>query len=235
MRTLHRSLAAAGLALALVIPAFAQDVQERVIRFGHLNNADHPVSFGVKRFAELLAAKSGGRMKVQEFPASQLGNEMQQQSALQGGVQQMSAPATTSLAGIVKEFGLVDFPFSVILSNKFFEVQKFLSATNHVYAANIVLVSKKFWDGLSPAEQKMMNDAANETRAYQRQVSRAAAQRAVAELQAKGIQYNQLAPAELKRMRDIARPVVERFAASYDPATVKLYNDELARVHKANP
>ena len=48
-----------------------------------------------------------------EFPASQLGNEMQQQSALQGGVQQMSAPATTSLAGIIKEFGLVDFPFSV--------------------------------------------------------------------------------------------------------------------------
>ncbi len=25
----------------------------------------------------------------------------------------MSAPATTSLAGIVKEFGLVDFPFAV--------------------------------------------------------------------------------------------------------------------------
>ncbi len=89
MRTqLLRSLAAAGLSLALAAGAFAQD-QERVIRFGHLNNADHPVSFGVKRFSELLAAKSGGKMKVQEFPASQLGNELQQQSALQGGVQQM--------------------------------------------------------------------------------------------------------------------------------------------------
>ena len=83
----------------MALPAAAQ--QERVIRFGHLNNADHPLSFGVKRFGELLAAKSGGKMKVMEFPASQLGNEMQQQSALQGGVQQMSAPATTSLAGIV--------------------------------------------------------------------------------------------------------------------------------------
>jgi tripartite ATP-independent transporter DctP family solute receptor len=91
----------------MAAPALAQE-HERVIRFGHLNNADHPVSFGVKRFAE-----SGGKMKVQEFPASQLGNEMQQQSALQGGVQQMSAPATTSLAGIVKEFGLIDFPFAV--------------------------------------------------------------------------------------------------------------------------
>ncbi len=315
--------------------AHAQDIQERTIKFGHLNNADHPVSFGVKRFAELLAAKSGGKLKVQEFPASQLGNEMQQQSALQGGVQEMSAPATTSLAGIVKEFGLVDFPFAVstfaqadqlldgpfgqtliarlsdkglvalgywdlgfrnvtnskrpitkpedleglkirvipnpvfletfkafksnpvpmpfaelygaleakavdgqenpyavILSNKFFEVQKYLSATNHVYAANIVLVSKRFWDRLSPTEKKIMNDAANETRAYQRQVSRAAAQKAVGELQAKGVQFNEVTPAQQARMRQIAKPVTDKFAATYDPAIVKLYNDELAKAQK---
>ncbi|MFT4243052.1 MAG: TRAP transporter substrate-binding protein [Acidovorax sp.] len=333
MNKTARLLAAAGLSLLLALPAAAQ--QERVIRFGHLNNADHPVSFGVKRFAELLAAKSGGKLKVQEFPASQLGNELQQQSALQGGVQQMSAPATTSLAGIVKEFGLIDFPFAVgsfeqadalldgplgqaliarlpekglvalgywdlgfrnvtnskrpiaraedfdglklrvipnpvfldtfkafkanpvpmpfaelygaleakavdgqenpfavILSNKMYEVQKYLSATNHVYAANIVLVSKKFWDQLSPAEQKMMHDAANEARGYQRQVSRAAAQKAVGELKDKGMQYNELSPAEQQRMQKIAKPVVDKFAASYDPALVKLYNDELARIRK---
>ena len=335
MNAFLRGAAMGAALLVMAIPAKPQDVQERVIKFGHLNNADHPVSMGVKRFAELLAAKSGGKLKVQEFPASQLGNEMQQQSALQGGVQEMSAPATTSLAGIVKEFGLVDFPFSVanfaqadalldgplgqaliaklpekglvalgywdlgfrnvtnskrpitkaedleglklrvipnpvfletfkafkanpvpmpfaelygaleskavdgqenpfsvILSNKFFEVNKFVSATNHVYAANIILVSKKFWDRLSPAEQKMMNDAANEARPYQREASRAAAQKAVAELQAKGMQFNEVSAAEQARMRDIAKPVVEKFAASYDPAIVKLYNAELARVRK---
>ena len=335
MKTLTRSLAVAGLAMALGAAALAQDAPERIIRFGHLNNADHPVSFGVKRFAELLAAKSGGKLKVQEYPASQLGNELQQQSALQGGIQQMSAPATTSLAGIVKEFGLVDFPFAVstfaqadrlldgplgqtllaklpekglialgywdlgfrnvtnskravtkaedldglkirvipnpvfletfrtfkanpvpmpfaelygaleakavdgqenpyavILSNKFYEVQKYVSATNHVYAANIVLVSKKFWDQLSPAEQKMMHEAADESRAYQRQVSRAAAQKSVGELQAKGMQFNEIAAPEMARMRQMVKPVVERLAASYDPAMVKLYNDELARILK---
>ncbi|MCY1217096.1 TRAP transporter solute receptor, DctP family [compost metagenome] len=120
----------------------------------------------------------------------------------------------------------------MILSNKFYEVQKFVSATNHVYAANIVLVSKKFWDSLTPAEQKMMNDAANEARGYQRQVSRAAAQKAVGDLQAKGAQFNELSAAEQKRMRDIAKPVVDKFAAQYDPAIVKLYNDELVRIRK---
>ena len=64
-------------------------------------------------------------------------------------------------------------PYSVILSNKFFEVQKFLSATNHVYATNIILVSKRFWDKLSPAEQKILQDSANEARDYQRTISRA--------------------------------------------------------------
>jgi tripartite ATP-independent transporter DctP family solute receptor len=335
MKTIARAIAVAAATVAFTAGALAQDIQERTIKFGHLNNTDHPVSMGVKKFAELVAAKSGGKLKVQEFPSSQLGNEMQQQSALQGGVQEMSAPATTSLAGIVKEFGLVDFPFAVanfqqadalldgpfgqaliqklpekglvalgywdlgfrnvtnskrpitkpedldglkirvipnpvfldtfkafkanpvpmpfaelygaleskavdgqenpfavILSNKFFEVNKFVSATNHVYAANILLVSKKFWDRLSPTEQKIMQDAANEARSYQRTASRAAAQKAVAELQAKGMQFNEVSPAEQARMRDIAKPVTEKFAATYDPAMVKLYQSELAKVHK---
>ena len=91
--------------------ALAQDIQERTIKFGHLNNTDHPTSMGVKKFAEIVAAKSGGKIKVQEFAASQLGNELQQQSALVGGVQEMLVASTTSLAGIVREFGLLDFPF----------------------------------------------------------------------------------------------------------------------------
>ncbi len=65
-------------------------------------------------------------------------------------------------------------PFAVIPSNKFFEVQKYVSATNHVYAANIILVSKRFWDRLSLVEQRIMKEAFAESQAYQRQVSRAA-------------------------------------------------------------
>jgi TRAP-type C4-dicarboxylate transport system substrate-binding protein len=77
-----------------------------------------------------------------------------------------------------------------------------------------------------------MNDAANETRGYQRQVSRAAAQKSVGELQAKGMQYNDVAPAEQARMRQVAKPVTDKFLATYDPAIAKLYSDELARIHK---
>ena len=79
----------------LVGTATAQEIQERTIRWGHLNNTDHPVSFGVQKFAEILAAKSGGKLKVREFASSQLGNELQQQSALRGGTQEMLSASTT--------------------------------------------------------------------------------------------------------------------------------------------
>ena len=109
MKLTRRPLAlalVAALSFAFALPATAQNIQERTIKFGHLNNPDHPTSLGVRKFAEIVAAKSGGKIKVQEFAASQLGNELQQQSAVQGGVQEMLVASTTSLNGIVKEFGL---------------------------------------------------------------------------------------------------------------------------------
>lgn len=330
-------LAGAAVALMSAAPASSQ-VQERTIRWGHLNNTDHPVSKGVQKFTELVAAKSGGKLKVREFPANQLGSEMQQQSALRAGTQEMQSPATTSLVGIVKDYGLIDFPFivstsqqadalldgplgtallaklpekglvglgywdlgfrnvtnsrrpitkgedldgikirvipnpvyletfkafnanpvpmsfselytaletrtvdgqenpfSVILSNKFYEVQKYLSVTNHTYSTNIILVSKKFWDGLSAEEQKILQDAANEARDYQRKVSREQAQSAINDLKAKGIQVNEIAPDELAKMRQKTQPIAQKFSAEYDPATVKLFNAELDRVHALKP
>jgi len=111
MSLLVRALSATAICMALTVGAAAEDIQERTIRWGHLNNTDHPVSMGVQKFAEILLAKSGGKMKVREFAASQLGNELQQQSALRGGTQEMLSASTTSLATVVPEFGLIDFPF----------------------------------------------------------------------------------------------------------------------------
>ena len=77
-------------------------------------------------------------------------------------------------------------PYTVILSNKFYEVQKFVTATNHAYTQNILLVSKKFWDKLSSEEQRMMREAVAETRDYQREQTRIQTEKALAELKARG-------------------------------------------------
>jgi tripartite ATP-independent transporter DctP family solute receptor len=325
----------AAIAMLVACAGVTAQVQERTIKFGHLNNVGHPTSLGVQKFAEIVAAKSGGKIKVQEFPSSQLGNELQQQSALQGGVQEMLVASTTSLNGIVKEFGILDFPFlfanarqadamvdgplgkalaaklpekgvvilgffdlgfrnvtnskhpitkgsdleglklrvipnpvfletfktfhanpvpmafaelygaleskavdgqenpfAVIASSKFYEVQKYVSGTNHVYATNPVQVSKKFWDRLSPAEQKILQEAAIETQNWQRTISREVSGKALAELTSKGMVYNDVPPAELAKMRAAVKPVYDKFSAAYDPAIVTLFKSELERVSK---
>ena len=48
MKALRLTLAVASLVAMVWAPASAQDIQERTIRFGHLNNTDHPASMGVK-------------------------------------------------------------------------------------------------------------------------------------------------------------------------------------------
>ena len=120
----------------------------------------------------------------------------------------------------------------MILSSKFYEVQKYVSGTNHVYATNPIQISKRFWDKLSPAEQKILQDAAIEAQNYQRVVSREVAGKALAELKAKGMVYNDIAPAELARMRAEVKPVYDKFSAAYDPAIVNLFKSELERVSK---
>jgi len=93
-------------------------------------------------------------------------------------------------------------PFNTILSSKFFEVQKYLSITNHVYSPWIVTVSRKWWDTLSPAEQKILRDAAIASRDFERQDTRAEAGRALSDLKAKGMVINELSAPEAARMRD---------------------------------
>jgi tripartite ATP-independent transporter DctP family solute receptor len=123
-------------------------------------------------------------------------------------------------------------PFTVIEANKFNEVQKYLSVTRHTYNSFIVLMSKKFWDRLSPKEQQMIQEAAYEARDYERQVSRAHSGKALAELRAKGMQINDLSPAELTRMRAQLKPVNDKFAASYDQAFMRDFNAELDRIRR---
>jgi tripartite ATP-independent transporter DctP family solute receptor len=93
-------------------------------------------------------------------------------------------------------------PYNTILSSKFYEIQKYLTVTNHVYSPWIVLVSKKWWDGLSKDEKAVLMTAAKKSRDFERKDTRAEATKALEDLKAKGMQVNVLSAAETARMRD---------------------------------
>ena len=63
-------------------------------------------------------------------------------------------------------------PLKSIELSKFYEVQKYLSITRHIYSPLSILISKKTWDRLSKDEQKVIQDAATESLDYQRKVAR---------------------------------------------------------------
>jgi len=116
-------------------------------------------------------------------------------------------------------------PFNTILSSKFYEVQKYLTVTNHVYS-----LSKRWWDGLSQTEQNILLEAAKKARDFERKDTREEAARALAELKEKGMQINEVEPAEVQRMRDQAAPAIQKVV---DTVGQHLFDQVQAEAEKA--
>jgi TRAP-type transport system periplasmic protein len=93
-------------ALLAWLPAQAQE-----LKFATQNPKGHPVVTGMERFAEIVTARSGGKIKINLFPGGVLGGDQANVSALQGGTLDMVVLNSGILASQVKEFGIYDFPF----------------------------------------------------------------------------------------------------------------------------
>ncbi len=109
-RMMIKTLVAAA-ALAAFGMAGAQDIKERTIKFATQNPKGHPIVVGMEKFAEVVQAKSGGKIKVNLFPGGVLGGDAPNVSALQGGTVEMVSMNSGILASQIKEFAIYDFPF----------------------------------------------------------------------------------------------------------------------------
>jgi len=335
MRRFALKAALAAIALATLGGAAAQDIRERTLKLGLQNPKGHPVVTGAEKFAEIVAAKSGGRMKVNLFPGGALGSDAATVLAVQGGTVEMTILNSGILATQAKEFAIYDFPFlfanpreadaivdgpfgkamhakladkgiiglgywelgfrdltngrrpiqkvediaglklrvipnpinidwvkaldanptplafpelyaaldqravdgqenpvSVILANRFAEVQKYLTLTHHQYNPQSVIVSRKVWDTMSAAERQVLQDAATEAGRYQRQLSRDQAASAIDQLRKAGMQVSELPAAEQAKLREKMKPVIDKHAATVGEATLRELMAELAKLRK---
>jgi tripartite ATP-independent transporter DctP family solute receptor len=328
-----------ALGIALPVMLFAgtasAEVRAHTLKFAAANNKGHPQVTGMEKFAEIVKAKSGGKIDVKLFPGGVLGGDVQTVSALQGGVVEMLVLNAGILSSNVKAFGAVDLPFlfnsgeeadkvmdgafgkslsdklpatglvglaywelgfrnltnnrravtkfedikglkirtlqspipielfnslganavplpytelytaletgtvdgqenpfANIINAKFYEVQKYLTVTRHQYNPQIVLVSKKFWDGLNDEEKGILQSAATEARDFQRKVSREADAKALDEIKKTGMQVTELSPAETQKIRDAVKPLIDKFSTDVGADTVSLLFKELDAVRK---
>jgi tripartite ATP-independent transporter DctP family solute receptor len=123
-------------------------------------------------------------------------------------------------------------PVATIKGAKLYEVQKYMTLTNHQYNPQSVVISKKFWDSLAPADRKVLQEAATESAAYQRTQSRAQLQAGLEDLRKGGMQVSELPAAEITKLRDKMKPVIDKHSASVGADTVHAIQAELAKARK---
>jgi len=332
---MRRSILKTLVAAAAVVIVGTAGAQERTLKMGLAGPDNHPAAAGMKKFADEVAAKSGGRLKVSLFFNSSLGSDQAVVSALKGGTIEMAVMNSGILASEAKELAIFDFPFlfsnekesdtivdgpvgkrlhglleskgivglafwelgyrqitnskrplvkvedidglklrvipnpinidwvralggnptplpfpevysaleqkaidgqenpiSVIAANKFWEVQKHVALTNHQYNPQSVIFSKRVWDGLTPAERKIISDAATEATQTQRTSARASVAANLDLLKKNGMQVTEFPPAEVAKLRDKMKPVIAKFSANVGEETVNEVMSELAKLRR---
>jgi tripartite ATP-independent transporter DctP family solute receptor len=99
-------------------------------------------------------------------------------------------------------------PLPVIYTQKLYEVQKYLSLTDHFYAPALFLMSGDMFDSLSADDQALFMEAAAEATAYEREVSLQQAEDYVALCVDEGMEVNEVDKALFV---EAMAPVYEQF------------------------
>jgi tripartite ATP-independent transporter DctP family solute receptor len=117
-------------------------------------------------------------------------------------------------------------PFSLIATNKFYEQQKFVSKTDHVYSAVPVFFSKAKWDKLPPDVQKLVKDTVVELRLWERQRGRDMQAAYVDEISKKSA-VTVLGDAEKAAFQQAAKPAFEWAKKEYGETYSSLLDEVL--------
>jgi len=100
-------------------------------------------------------------------------------------------------------------PYSIILANRYFEVQKYVSDTGHFFDYINIVANKRQFEAMKPEFQKAIRQAMAAAVQYQRKLAREGGDAALAELQKHGMQFDSVTPALREDMRKATSAIVE--------------------------
>lgn len=129
--------------------------------------------------------------------------------------------------------GVVDGQDNGILlsyTHKIFEVNKYYSLTNHIYCPSPIMISSKVWKSMPEDLQKILTDAAVDTRDYQRKLNVEYREKYENSAKNDGIQINDLSADELKEFVESASKVWPKFADEIDK---NIYDSMMKTIGKA--
>jgi tripartite ATP-independent transporter DctP family solute receptor len=121
-------------------------------------------------------------------------------------------------------------PIPLINDQKYFEVQKYLTLTNHVYTPFLFMVSKIWYEGLTEEQQKALKKAAQEAGQYDLQLNQQQQETVINSLKQHGMQFDSISDDVRKQMVQTVQPVVDQYVAKYGDAGKQFIDS----VNKAN-
>lgn len=101
-------------------------------------------------------------------------------------------------------------PVVDMYQNKLYEVENNLTTTNHVYTPVSLVVSKKWFDSLTPEQQVIVRNAAEETRTFQRAEEISQVNNALEQLEKNGMKISSLSPEEMAKIHAAVQPVFDK-------------------------
>ena len=115
--------------------------------------------------------------------------------------------------------GAENNPPSYVFDNHY-QVAKFYTIDEHLIVPEMLVFSKKAWDGMSKDDQALLLKFAKEAQQEERKLWVAYEQQAMDKAKAAGIQIIQVSDADKKAFQDAVKPVWDKYGPKY-AATVK--------------
>ena len=115
--------------------------------------------------------------------------------------------------------GAENNPPSFVFDNHY-QVAKFYTIDEHLIVPEMLVFSKKAWDGMSKEDQALILKFAKEAQQEERKLWIAYEQQAMDKAKAAGIQIIQVSDADKKAFQDAVKPVWDKYGPKY-AATVK--------------
>lgn len=104
-------------------------------------------------------------------------------------------------------------------TQRFYEVQDYLSLTNHLYTITYLLISENEFQDLTEEQQQAMMEAGDAAEAYSVKLGTQADQEIVAFLEEQGMQVNE---ADIQAFTDASKPIWSDWASEQDPEAQQL-------------
>lgn len=106
---------------------------------------------------------------------------------------------------------------TVLLANKYPEIAKYISVTNHLFGMLLAYINPDFYNGLSEEDRALLDRAMKEAETLSLKLALEQGDEALDELRELGGVINIVPPEEIKKMREAVKPVYEEFGPKFEP------------------